>query len=249
MSAAGPSQDAPAASRPVSAARGRVVDDIAGLRRVLAQHRTIAVVGLSANWYRPSYFAAKYMLDHGYRVIPVNPAYEEVLGQRCYPSIAAIPGPVDIVEPGPLRLGPRRARLGRSLPVLVVVVPAAGHRCVAVHQVAESLALPPVEVLHRQAASTVGPRREVVVVAQELVRANDGDAEVVQERGKVDCVDILGRQNVEFFTKVRAGVGHPFAVRFEPGIPFAQQGDHQHGRFNRQLLAFRIVVGVACRHG
>jgi predicted CoA-binding protein len=82
----------------VSAARGRVVDDIAGLRRVLAQHRTIAVVGLSANWYRPSYFAAKYMLDHGYRVIPVNPAYEEVLGQRCYPSIAAIPGPVDIVD-------------------------------------------------------------------------------------------------------------------------------------------------------
>ena len=98
MSAAGPSQGGPAASLPVTAARGRVVDDIAGLRRVLAQHRTIAVVGLSANWYRPSYFAAKYMLDHGYRVIPVNPAYEEVLGQRCYPSIAAIPGPVDIVD-------------------------------------------------------------------------------------------------------------------------------------------------------
>ena len=83
-----------AAARP----RGRFVDDIAGLRRILAQHRTIAVVGLSANWYRPSYFAAKYMLDHGYRVIPVNPAYGEVLGQRCYPSIAAIPGPVDIVD-------------------------------------------------------------------------------------------------------------------------------------------------------
>ncbi|MFO1309292.1 MAG: CoA-binding protein [Burkholderiales bacterium] len=78
--------------------RGRLVDDVAGLRRVLAQHRTLAVVGLSANWYRPSYFAAKYMLDHGYRVVPVNPAYDEVLGQRCYPSIAAIPGPVDIVD-------------------------------------------------------------------------------------------------------------------------------------------------------
>ena len=98
MSAAGPSQGGPAASLPVTAARGRVVDDIAGLRRVLAQHRTIAVVGLSANWYRPSYFAAKYMLDHGYRVIPVNPAYEEVLGQRCYRSIAGIPGPVDMVD-------------------------------------------------------------------------------------------------------------------------------------------------------
>jgi len=96
VSAAGPSQGA----RPRSgeAGPGRLVDDIAGLRRVLAQHRTIAVVGLSANWYRPSYFAAKYMLDHGYRVIPVNPAYGEVLGQRCYPSIAAIPGPVDIVD-------------------------------------------------------------------------------------------------------------------------------------------------------
>jgi len=75
-----------------------VIDDIAGLRRILGETRTIAVVGLSANWYRPSYFAAKYMQDHGYRIIPVNPAYTEVLGQRCYPTIAAIPGPVDLVD-------------------------------------------------------------------------------------------------------------------------------------------------------
>jgi len=75
-----------------------IVDDIAGLRRILAQTRTIAVVGLSANWYRPSFFAAKYMQDHGYRIVPVNPAYEEVLGERCYPSIAAIPGAVDMVD-------------------------------------------------------------------------------------------------------------------------------------------------------
>lgn len=74
------------------------VDDIAGLRRILAQSRSIAVVGLSAHWYRPSYFAAKYMQDHGYRVIPVNPSYADVLGQRCYPSLTAIPGPVDIVD-------------------------------------------------------------------------------------------------------------------------------------------------------
>jgi predicted CoA-binding protein len=66
-----------------------IVDDIAGLRRILTQSRTIAVVGLSANWYRPSFFAAKYMLDHGYRIIPVNPAYPEVLGQRCYPDLRA----------------------------------------------------------------------------------------------------------------------------------------------------------------
>jgi len=75
-----------------------LVDDIAGLRRILARSRTIAVVGLSANWYRPSYFAAKYLQDHGYRVIPVNPNYEQVLGERCYPSVSAIPEPVDVVD-------------------------------------------------------------------------------------------------------------------------------------------------------
>ena len=62
------------------------VDDIAGLRRILTHCRVIAVVGLSANWYRPSFFAAKYMQDHGYRIVPVNPAYDEVLGERCYPD-------------------------------------------------------------------------------------------------------------------------------------------------------------------
>ena len=75
-----------------------VVDDVAGLARILAQARTIAVVGLSANWYRPSYFAAKYLQEHGYRVIPVNPNYAEVLGERCYPSVAAIPEAVDVVD-------------------------------------------------------------------------------------------------------------------------------------------------------
>jgi len=75
-----------------------IIDDITGLRRILAQTKSIAVVGLSAHWYRPSYFAAKYMQDHGYRVIPVNPSYSEVLGQRCYPGLAAIPGPVDVVD-------------------------------------------------------------------------------------------------------------------------------------------------------
>ena len=75
-----------------------IVDDIVGLRRILAQTRTIAVVGLSANWYRPSNFAAKYMQDKGYRVIPVNPTYTEVLGQRCYPNLTAIGGPVDVVD-------------------------------------------------------------------------------------------------------------------------------------------------------
>jgi predicted CoA-binding protein len=74
------------------------VDDIAGLRRILRDCRSIAVVGLSANWYRPSYFAAKYMQDKGYRVIPVNPNYRDVLGEKCYPDLLSIPEPVDIVD-------------------------------------------------------------------------------------------------------------------------------------------------------
>ncbi len=75
-----------------------IVDDIAGLRRILAKSRTLAVVGLSAQWYRPSFFAAKYMRDHGYRIIPVNPRYDEVLGERCYPDLRSIPDPVDLVD-------------------------------------------------------------------------------------------------------------------------------------------------------
>lgn len=73
-------------------------DDIPTLRRILAECRTIAVVGLSANWYRPSYFAAKYMQAHGYTVIPVNPAYPEVLGVPCYPTLADVPVKIDMVD-------------------------------------------------------------------------------------------------------------------------------------------------------
>ena len=64
-----------------------MIDDIPGLRRVLKQNKVIAVVGLSADWFRPSYFAAKYMIEHGYTVIPVNPRYEEILGRKCYKSL------------------------------------------------------------------------------------------------------------------------------------------------------------------
>src|SRR6185436_16558693 len=74
------------------------MDDIDKLRRILRNSHTIAVVGLSANWYRPSYFAAKYMQEHGYRVIPVNPMYDEILGEKCYKSVRDIPEKVDIVD-------------------------------------------------------------------------------------------------------------------------------------------------------
>ena len=64
-----------------------MVDDIPSLRRILKATRVIAMVGLSASWYRPSYFAAKYLIEHGYTVIPVNPGQTEILGQKCYKSV------------------------------------------------------------------------------------------------------------------------------------------------------------------
>jgi predicted CoA-binding protein len=70
------------------------------LRRILRETKTIAMVGLSANWNRPSYFAAKYLLDRGYKVIPVNPAAagQEILGQKVYGSLAELPQKADMVD-------------------------------------------------------------------------------------------------------------------------------------------------------
>ncbi len=65
------------------------MDTISELRRILGTCKTIAVVGLSPQWHRPSFFAAKYMQAHGYRIVPVNPGATEILGERCYPSVTA----------------------------------------------------------------------------------------------------------------------------------------------------------------
>lgn len=73
-------------------------DDISTLRRILAQCRTIAVVGLSAQWHRPSHFAASYLQGQGYRIVPVTPAYPEVLGEKAYPTLREIPFAVDMVD-------------------------------------------------------------------------------------------------------------------------------------------------------
>lgn len=75
-------------------------DDISTLRRILSENHVIAIVGLSADWFRPSYFAAKYMQEHGYRVIPVNPRYagQKLLGETCYASLKDIPDKVDLVD-------------------------------------------------------------------------------------------------------------------------------------------------------
>ena len=74
------------------------MDDSDKLRRLLRTSRNIAVVGLSAQWHRPSYFAAKYLQEHGYRVIPVNPTYPEILGEKSYKRLADIPERVDVVD-------------------------------------------------------------------------------------------------------------------------------------------------------
>ncbi len=68
------------------------------IRKCLEQCQTIAVVGLSDKPHRPSYFVGKYLLDHGYTMIPVNPSKSEILGQTCYPSISDVPVPVDMVD-------------------------------------------------------------------------------------------------------------------------------------------------------
>jgi predicted CoA-binding protein len=75
--------------------------DIPTLRAILHDNRRIAVVGISAEWHRPSYFAGKYMLEHGYTMIPVNPKYDVVLGQNCYPNLRTAceqAGPIDMVD-------------------------------------------------------------------------------------------------------------------------------------------------------
>ena len=74
------------------------MNDIQDLRRILNDYKRVAMVGLSADWSRPSNFAAKYLLDHGFEVIPVNPKYDEILGQKCYADLEDIPTPIDIVD-------------------------------------------------------------------------------------------------------------------------------------------------------
>ena len=75
-----------------------IINDDAGLRRILENHKVIAMVGLSPKADRPSHHVAHYLLDHGYTVIPVNPGQQEILGQRCYPDLRSIPVKVDMVD-------------------------------------------------------------------------------------------------------------------------------------------------------
>jgi uncharacterized protein len=76
---------------------GRYQDPVT-IQRVLHAARTIAIVGLSSNELRPSYFVGYYLKRHGYHVIPVNPRETEILGEPCYPSLQEVPVPVDVVN-------------------------------------------------------------------------------------------------------------------------------------------------------
>lgn len=75
--------------------------DIPTLRRILHDNQRIAIVGISAEWHRPSFFVGKYLLEHGYTMIPINPKYESVLGQPCFPNLRAAreqAGTIDLVD-------------------------------------------------------------------------------------------------------------------------------------------------------
>ncbi len=68
------------------------------IARILRSVKTIAMVGASPNESRPSFFAMKYLIEKGFKIIPVNPAVKEILGQKAYASVSDLPAPVDMVD-------------------------------------------------------------------------------------------------------------------------------------------------------
>jgi len=68
------------------------------LKKLLQEVSSIAVVGISADPAKPSNRVASYLKQHGYHIIPVNPAAEEILGEKCYPDLKSIPEPIDVVD-------------------------------------------------------------------------------------------------------------------------------------------------------
>jgi predicted CoA-binding protein len=66
--------------------------------KILSEYRTVAVVGVSTNPSRPSHKVANYLVEHGYKVIPVNPQVQAILGKPSYPDLSSIPEPVEVVD-------------------------------------------------------------------------------------------------------------------------------------------------------
>ena len=89
-------QDGVGGNSPVN--QGAFCSSAADRLRILERYRRIAMVGLSSNPFRPSHFAAIYLLSEGYDVVPVNPRESSVLGCASFPSLSAIPGPVEVVD-------------------------------------------------------------------------------------------------------------------------------------------------------
>ena len=73
-------------------------EHVATIRKVLRESKTIAVVGLSPKPNRPSHQVARYLMEVGYTIIPVNPGQDIILGQTCYSNLRDIPTPVDMVD-------------------------------------------------------------------------------------------------------------------------------------------------------
>jgi len=67
-------------------------------QEILRSSKTVAIVGLSPKEGRPSLQVGTYLKDHGYTIIPVNPACDEIIGEKCYPNLTSIPDPVDVVD-------------------------------------------------------------------------------------------------------------------------------------------------------
>jgi predicted CoA-binding protein len=66
--------------------------------KIITKYRVVAVVGASPNEERPSYRVANYLKENGYKVIPVNPAVKEILGETAYPDLSSIPGKIEVVD-------------------------------------------------------------------------------------------------------------------------------------------------------
>jgi predicted CoA-binding protein len=91
------------------------------IRRVLREARTIAIVGISTDKYKASHMVGAYLQYEGYRIIPVNPNADEILGERCYPDVRSIPEPIDVVD---------IFRPARECPAIVQQAIEKGARCV-----------------------------------------------------------------------------------------------------------------------
>ena len=75
-----------------------VAEEVKKIRGILRESKTIAVVGLSPKPHRPSHQVARYLMEAGYTIIPVNPGHDALLGLTCYPNLRAIPTQIDMVD-------------------------------------------------------------------------------------------------------------------------------------------------------